>query len=291
MNRAFFTLLFLLSFATLYAQPTAKFPAPPGCVHIYDNVFIDQAEIANVHWVEYLFDLRLNRDVQRSQRPDTAVWDQEIKGGYFRNPQYQYYPVVGVSFEQAKNYCAWRSKVVTKIMNGREYEQYRTPGYYIDYHFRLPTEAEWEYAAAARLDSLDIDEYPYGYEDITGHLYDYGLNVDYGFPVKDSLNSFRNFREMAASYEPTMDKKRMRAIYKGVQEDFLMDIYESIPNPLNTYQIVGNMAEMTAQEGLAKGGSWQHPPEKAKVLERIGYERPTNWLGFRCLCEVKLKRP
>ena len=70
-----------------------------------------------------------------------------------------------------------------------------------------------------------------------------------------------------------------------------MDIYQSIPNPLNTYQMVGNVAEMTAQEGLAKGGSWQHSPEKAKVLERIGYERPTYWLGFRCLCEVKLKRP
>ena len=84
-----------------------------------NSFYIDETEVANVHYREYLYWLSNTFDndttIMRMALPDTLVWRSELAYNepyvdyYFRYPAYNYYPVVGVSWEQAHDFCVWRT--------------------------------------------------------------------------------------------------------------------------------------------------------------------------------------
>lgn len=85
--------------------------------------YMDETEVANVDWLEYLnwiLDIAGDPRWYYEALPDTLVWRSPLSYNepyvvnYLRHPAYQDYPVVGVSWEQAVVYCDWRTNVVNE---------------------------------------------------------------------------------------------------------------------------------------------------------------------------------
>lgn len=90
-----------------------------------NSFFIDKTEIANVHYREFLY---WHENVFSDQekmlaalRPDSLVWRSELSYNepyveyYFRHPTFNYYPVVGINWLQAKRFCEWRTDRVNEL--------------------------------------------------------------------------------------------------------------------------------------------------------------------------------
>lgn len=82
--------------------------------------FIGETEITNyeyreyVTWLKYVFPPSdpSFKEIYKGALPDTLVWNNKLSRNdfaetYFRRPEYDYYPVVGVSWLQATRYCEW----------------------------------------------------------------------------------------------------------------------------------------------------------------------------------------
>ncbi len=165
-----------------------------------ESFYMDETEIANVDYKEYLHWIKrvlvTYPEVHRKALPDTLVWRGKLAYNepfvemYLRHPSYNDYPVVGVSWLQANDYCLWRSDRVNEMImiregildkdpNQKDENNFNTDAYLNGQYegvvrqnlksldpnkeerrvmiedgillpkYRLPTEAEWEFAATA----------------------------------------------------------------------------------------------------------------------------------------------
>jgi len=213
--------------------------------------------------------------------PDTTCWVNDFPNAdnetymrqYFSNPAYNDYPVVGVTWEQANAFCAWRTEYLLKGLGAAaRYVQ----------RYRLPTEAEWEFAARGK----DQNEFPWTNDDVAN-----GNGCFYA-----------NFKPENGNY--TKDGNLISS---------KVGIYQSNSNGL--YDMAGNVAEWTStvyteagveamndinpqlkynaapedpyrlKKKSVRGGSWKDPESHIRSAWR-SYEyqnQPRSYIGFRCV--------
>ncbi|MFW5886513.1 MAG: formylglycine-generating enzyme family protein [Bacteroidota bacterium] len=133
----------LIIFSFLFFLLIAEAKRPPNMAALDSKIFIQKTEVSNAHYQEYLENIEekygLDSEEYKTAFPDTGVWKHVNKpyvSIYFQEEAYSNYPVVGISYEQAKDFCEWLGQ--ENDPDGQ-------------YHFRLPTKKEWEKLAGIPL--------------------------------------------------------------------------------------------------------------------------------------------
>jgi gliding motility-associated lipoprotein GldK len=218
--------------------------------------------------------------------PDTLVWIRDFSYSYnepyakkyFSHPAYGNYPVVGVSWKQANAFCSWRSQYLNSFLESKGRVQ--------ESDFRLPTEAQWEYAARGGRSQVP---YPWG--------------GPYLRNKKGCL--LANFKPGRGNYPEDGGLYTVRA-----------DAYW--PNDFGLYNMAGNVAEWTSSLYYEGAYNFQHdmnpdirynaldsdPPRMKRKVVRggswkdIGYflqnstrayeyqDTAKSYIGFRCVIDL-----
>jgi gliding motility-associated lipoprotein GldK len=206
--------------------------------------------------------------------PDTTVWirdfsysyNEPMHNDYFWHEAYSDYPVVGVSWKQARAFAQWRTLYKNAYQKSKDKQ-------FVN-EFRLPSEAEWEYAARGGLQ---------------------GATFPWGGPyAKNDRGCFMaNFKPLRGDYAADQALYTVEA-----------DAYE--PNDYNLYNMAGNVSEWVMssydpssyeysstinpnvndnenERKVVRGGSWKDVAYFLQVSSRdYEYADPArSYIGFR----------
>lgn len=248
------------------------------------SFYMDEVEISNFNYLEYLFWLRnvYSNDypeVLKKALPDTLVWRDRLAYNepyvdyYFRHPSYRDYPVVGINWLQANDFCAWRTDRVNEYILVREgvlefdpanwanENNFNTDAYLVGQYegtvkknlpdfnvkgsgerkvrmedgillpkYRLPTEAEWEFASYSLIGNTQ--------DEVIDQRKLYPWNGHY---VRNDTE--RDIGRMMANF------KRGRGDNMGVagnlndNADVTAPVYSYWPNDYGLYNMAGNVSE------------------------------------------------
>lgn len=259
------------------------------------SFYMDVTEVANIHYREYTYWMTRAYAADYPELvakclPDTTAWRQAMSYNeplvqyYFRHASYDQYPVVGVNWNQANEYCKWRSDRVNEYillrngmlnknpnqvnedvftsetyvsgqyegLSGKKRHKDLDPsgsgkrnlsysdGYLLP-NYRLPTEAEWEYAALGNVGNNPEPESKSrrGEEVITDrNIYPWGVKNSTRFGLRNEYQGqfLGNFKRGNGD---------VMGVAHGLNDnaDIPAPIYSYSPNAFGLYNMAGNVSE------------------------------------------------
>lgn len=235
---------------------------------VTERIYMAETEVTNRQYNYYLSYLLEQKDYTTLMlvKAEKVQWRKLIPDAYknlddktlfpYGFPDAADYPAQNMTYEGATSYCKW----LTDFYNNESSEKKK----WKKVLFRLPTEEEWMLSARGQLDKTF--KYPWRFNT----------------PQNPKGCFLSNFN---CANEDCPDCKVFDKITKdGALFTAKADSY--FPNDFGLYGMIGNVAEMTAVKGLAKGGSWEDVPAECTIQSQKKYTNPSSAIGFRILMEI-----
>ena len=232
------------------------------------KLYAAEAELSNEQYDLFLQDLVKNRDYDQLQQCLIQKTDwRSLLADSLRNlpdavlfanghPDSSAAPVQNIRFEAAQRYCSWITQVYNSSNQARRS--------FKKVVFRLPTQSEWELAASG---GLPNEPYPW----------------PGGYYVRNSKGCY--LLNLNATKD-CVDCPNVQAAGGDDGAYFPAPVTSYFPNKFGLYNVSGNVAEMTLEPGICKGGSWQDEPYRCQIRTVGHYTAPSPAVGFRVFMEV-----
>ncbi|MBQ8337061.1 MAG: SUMF1/EgtB/PvdO family nonheme iron enzyme [Bacteroidaceae bacterium] len=213
--------------------------------------------------------------------PDTTCWINDFPNAdnetylklYFSHPNYDNHPVVGVSWEQANAFCAWRTDYLIKGLGAQAKWIQR---------YRLPSEAEWEYAARGK----EATRFPW----------------EQGDTKSDAGCYYANFKPGEGNYTKDGSLITSRCGIFSANSNGLYDMAGNVAEWTSTVYTEAGVLQMSdinpnlqyraaiedpysMKKKTIRGGSWKDPVRYIQGATRT-YEyqnESRSYIGFRCV--------
>jgi formylglycine-generating enzyme len=216
--------------------------------------------------------------------PDTLCWIHDYVYSfndpstekYFWHPAYDNYPVVGVTWKQANAFCIWRTQLKNSYLMGKKGESTTSD-------FRLPTEAEWEWAARG---GYDANPYPWGGPYTRN---DKGCFLANFKPMRGDYIVDGGATTVIVGHYPANDfglydmsgnvAEWTRSAYNAASYNFTWDL-----NPDYTYN-AKDTDPPAMKRKVIRGGSWKDIAYFLRTSSRASEYQDTAkcYIGFRCV--------
>lgn len=275
---------------------------------VKDNLYAADAEVSNKDYWFYLDYLYKNEytEIYEKSVVDKSKYDPltaSFLDNYHYSPvnseaqkskvdktymkRYNDYPAMDMSHEAALAYCDW----LTFQYNNQPSRKYKKV------KFRLPSRREWTMAALGYkgFQSWELSENQLvahirsGKKKTTAQTYDLSQYVvDYPWAIRnfELRNSIRNRHQCYLANIKAPDEISCPAGVKGDGFTLTSPLGTYFANDMGLYDVIGNVAEMTNLDGIAMGGSWNHPAEQSTITSINRYDGSDISVGIRLFMEV-----